>query len=137
MLKSLYGTLLLAVSMAIGSQSYGASEDDLVALARGIRVDVGFHNGYPPTVNHDEPVELVVATAERMGMRVMQMPSPVMGAEDFSYLLEKIPGAFAFIGARTEGGGPLHSDLMKLDESVLQKGAAFHVAVALTYLAQS
>ncbi|HXC53376.1 MAG TPA: M20 family metallopeptidase [Candidatus Limnocylindrales bacterium] len=106
-----------------------------VAAARGIHVDVSVHDGYPPTVNHDAPVELMERTAERVGLRVLRMPSPVMGAEDFSYMLERVPGAFAFLGARTEGGGPLHSDLMKLDESVFASGAALHAAVAMSYLA--
>ena len=58
-----------------------------------------------------------------------------MGAEDFSYMLEQVPGAMAFLGARTEGGGPLHSDLMKFDEDVLVTGAALHAIVALRLLA--
>ncbi len=106
-----------------------------VAAARGIDVDVSVNDGYPPTVNHDAPVDLMERTAERVGLRVLRMPSPVMGAEDFSYMLERVPGAFAFLGARTEGGGPLHSDLMKLDESVFASGAALHAAVAMSYLA--
>ena len=108
-----------------------------VAAARGIHVDVGFVHGYPPTVNHDAPVDLVKATAGKLGLHVVTMPSPVMGAEDFSYMLEKVPGAFAFLGARTEGGGPLHSDLMKLDETAMSHGAALHAAIALAYLAQA
>jgi amidohydrolase len=105
-----------------------------VAAARGVDVEVILMHGYPPTVNHDEPVELVSRVAADLGLRVMEMPSPVMGAEDFSYMLEKVPGAFAFLGAQTEGGGPLHSDLMKMDESVMNHGAALHAAVALASL---
>jgi amidohydrolase len=107
-----------------------------VAAARGVDVEVNLMHGYPPTVNHDEPVELVSRVAADLGLRVMDMPSPVMGAEDFSYMLEKVPGAFAFLGAQTEGGGPLHSDLMKMDESVMRHGAALHAALALASLAR-
>jgi len=106
-----------------------------VAASHGLEIDVSIHHGYPPTVNHDDPVELFSRVAARVGLKCQLMPSPVMGAEDFSYMLERVPGAFAFLGARTEGGGPLHSDLMKLDESVLQQGAALHAAMALTFLA--
>ncbi|HEY2776250.1 MAG TPA: M20 family metallopeptidase [Candidatus Binatia bacterium] len=106
-----------------------------VAAARGIHVDVALHEGYPPTVNHDAPVDLIAATAERIGLHVVTIPSPVMGAEDFSYMLEKVPGAFAFLGANTDGAGPLHSDLMKLDENVLPLGASLHAAIALSFLA--
>jgi amidohydrolase len=105
-----------------------------VAASRGIGVEVNVMHGYPPTVNHDAPVDLVSGVASDLGLRVIEMPSPVMGAEDFSYMLERVPGAFAFLGALTEGGGPLHSDLMKLDESVMHHGAALHVAIALAAL---
>jgi amidohydrolase len=107
-----------------------------VAAARGIEVEVSLHEGYPPTVNHAAPVERMAATAERLGLRVARMPSPIMGAEDFSYMLDKVPGAFAFLGAKTEGGGPLHSDLMKLDEGVLPLGAAVYAGVAMSFLAR-
>jgi hippurate hydrolase len=107
-----------------------------VAASRGIDVDVEIMHGYPPTVNHDEPVELVMNVAATLGLNVKEMPSPVMGAEDFSYFLEKLPGAFVFLGAQTDGGGPLHSDLMKLDESVMSHGAALHAAIALASLAR-
>lgn len=106
-----------------------------VAASRGLHVDVSFMHGYPPTVNHDAPVDRIAAAAGKLGLRVVHLPSAVMGAEDFSYVLEKVPGAFAFLGARTEGGGPLHSDLMKIDEVVLHHGAALHAAMALSHLA--
>ncbi|HYC57874.1 MAG TPA: M20 family metallopeptidase [Candidatus Binatia bacterium] len=105
-----------------------------VAASRGLTVDVTVHQGYPPTVNHDAPVELISQTARDLGMRVHEMPSPMMGAEDFSYVLENVPGAIAFLGVRCEGGGPLHSDLMKMDESMLAKGSALHAAAALRML---
>jgi amidohydrolase len=107
-----------------------------VAAARGVDVDINLMHGYPPTVNHDEPVELVSRVGADLGLRVMEMPSPVMGAEDFSYMLEKVPGAFAFLGAQTENGGPLHSDLMRMDESVMRHGAALHAALALASLSR-
>lgn len=106
-----------------------------VAASLGLQADVSLMHGYPPTVNHDAPVDLFERTAERIGLRVVRMPSAMMGAEDFSYVLEKVPGAMAFLGARTEGGGPLHSDLMKIDEGMMQKGAALHAAMALSHLA--
>jgi amidohydrolase len=106
-----------------------------VAAARGVGVSMHFHEGYPPTVNHDAPVQTIAAVAEDLGLRVHWMPSPMMGAEDFSYILEKVPGAIVFLGVRVPDGGPLHSDLMKLDESAMPSGAALHAAVAQALLA--
>src|SRR6187549_212741 len=59
MLKSLYGTLLLAGSMAIGGQSYGANEEDLVTRARGI------HEGVMTLDTHSD-IPLNFATSEFM-----------------------------------------------------------------------
>jgi len=68
------------------------------------------------------------------------MPAPVMGAEDFSYVLEKVPGAMAFLGASESGSDwrsccGLHSNRMVLDESVMARGAALHAAIAERFLA--
>jgi hippurate hydrolase len=59
-----------------------------------------------------------------------------MGAEDFSYLLERVPGALVFLGAREAGGegAPLHSNRMRLAEDAMAAGIALHAAVALGWL---
>jgi hippurate hydrolase len=64
-----------------------------------------------------------------------------MGAEDFSYVLNKVPGAMMFLGASSEGSDwrsccALHSNKMVLDESVMARGAALHAALAERFLAQ-
>ena len=63
-----------------------------------------------------------------------------MGAEDFSYVLEKVPGAMFFLGASAKGADwrsccGLHSNRMVLDESVLARGAALHALIAERFLA--
>ena len=67
------------------------------------------------------------------------MPSPAMGAEDFAYVLQKVPGAMAFLGATPEGGDwrsccALHSNRMVLDERVMARGVAMHCAIAGAFL---
>jgi hippurate hydrolase len=105
-----------------------------VAASRGLEVDIELREGYPPTMNAPEVVDHVMRAAGRLDLAVEDMRSPFMGAEDFSYVLERIPGAMAFLGCKVVDGGPLHSDLMKIDESVLETGTAVHVAVALELL---
>jgi hippurate hydrolase len=105
-----------------------------VAASRGLEVDIELREGYPPTMNAPEVVDHVMRAAGRLDLAVEDMHSPFMGAEDFSYVLERIPGAIAFLGCQVGDGGPLHSDLMKIDESVLETGTAVHVAVALELL---
>ncbi len=105
-----------------------------VAASRGLEVEVRVIHGYPPTVNHEVPMRTALDAARAVGLDVLELPSPVMGAEDFSYILQNVPGALVFLGAEIEGGGPLHSDKMKLDEGALPLGAALHVAAAFAFL---
>ena len=70
----------------------------------------------------------------------MEMPTPAMGAEDFAYILQKVPGAMVFLGASPEGGDwrtccSLHSNRMVLDERAMADGAALHCAIAEAFLA--
>jgi hippurate hydrolase len=61
-----------------------------------------------------------------------------MGAEDFSYVLERVPGAMILLGTRPEGAdrvAPNHSNRMLLNESAMATGIALHAAVALRFLA--
>jgi metal-dependent amidase/aminoacylase/carboxypeptidase family protein len=65
------------------------------------------------------------------------MDSPIMGAEDFSYVLERIPGAMVFLGVRPGDGGvvaPCHSNRMILNEDGMAAGIALHAAFALRTL---
>ena len=67
------------------------------------------------------------------------MGAPLMGAEDFSYVLQQIPGAMSFIGVAPEGGDPLeafplHNTRMTLDEATMAKGVAMHCACAERFL---
>jgi metal-dependent amidase/aminoacylase/carboxypeptidase family protein len=69
----------------------------------------------------------------------LTMDHPVMGAEDFSYVLEKVPGAMFWLGASAEGSNwraccGLHSNRMVLDEKVMARGAALHAALAERFL---
>ena len=107
-----------------------------IGAAHGCRVMVDIEPGYPVTANDPAQADLVTSLAEEvLGVQYAQpMPEPVMGAEDFSYVLERVPGAMAFLGCKVADGGPLHSDLMKIDERVLETGTAMHVAVALELL---
>jgi amidohydrolase len=108
-----------------------------IAAAHGLEASLHLVPGYPVTVNHEEFTGFVQGVAaDLLGAdRVVPMPSPIMGAEDFSYVLQRVPGAMVFLGARTEGSGaaPLHSNRMLIDESALADGIALHAAMALRY----
>jgi len=110
-----------------------------VAAAHELEAEVHVVDGYPATVNDEGFHALLQATARSLvGEDAVQvMPAPLMGAEDFSYLLQRYPGALAFLGVRVAGPGrpaPAHSNRMLLDEDALATGIALHAAVALRYL---
>ena len=112
---------------------------DGVARAHGVEAEVKLVPGYPVTVNDGAFDGFVQGVArELLGPRsVVELPAPFMGAEDFSYVLQKVTGSMAVIGMRPPGNeppAPCHSNRMKLDESGMAHGAALHAAVALRYL---
>ena len=79
--------------------------------------------------------ELFGATA------AVEIPTPVMGAEDWSYVLQQVPGAMAFLGTRPKGvapheTAPNHSNRMVLDEDAMVPGIATYASVALRWLAR-
>jgi amidohydrolase len=111
-----------------------------VAAAHDMRAEVEVTPGYPVTVNHDDAAGDVLATARWLvGDLALAMPDPVMGAEDFSYILERVPGAMAFLGTRPPGVPPAevapnHSNRMVLDEGAMATGVAMYAAAALRRL---
>jgi amidohydrolase len=112
-----------------------------VALAHDAVGDIEITFGFPVTVNNDHVANDVirVATAAFGERGALRMPQPVMGAEDFSYVLQKVPGAMAFLGAcppeiPLHQAAPNHSNKVRFDESCMTKGMALHVAMTLDHL---
>lgn len=113
-----------------------------IALAHDMTAEVTIADGYPVTVNDGGAADAVLATARRLvgDDLALAMPSPVMGAEDFSYVTERVPGAMAFLGTRPEGMrpddvAPNHSNRMVVDEGAMATGVALYAAAALDRLA--
>ena len=112
-----------------------------IAAAHGAGAIVEIETGFPVTVNDARAVEFGEAVVKDVLGEAgwLSMQSPIMGAEDFSYVLEKVPGAFFFLGASRKGDDwenccPLHSPQMIIDESVMTRGIAVHVALAERFL---
>jgi len=111
-----------------------------IAAAHDCRAEVTVTDGFPPTINDPRAVDLVEAVAgELPGGGFERLENPIMGAEDFSYVLEKVPGAMAFIGVAAEGSDwagccGIHSARMVVDETALPRGAAVLAGCALRFL---
>lgn len=109
-----------------------------IATAMRASVDIDWRPGYPPLVNHESGADLVRRTAEEeIGPGTAVVREPTMGAEDFSYLLERVPGAMFRLGTRMEEWTmrkPHHTADFDLDESALPVGTAMLAATAIRYL---
>lgn len=109
-----------------------------IAAAHGVEVSVRHHELYPVTVNDDTvAAEVMALAADLVGQaNAVPMNAPIMGAEDWSYVLQRIPGAMVFLGARPRdrelAGYPMnHSNLVVFDEAAMPVGAALYAKAAL------
>ncbi len=102
---------------------------DGLAAAFGTNIECEISEGCPPTINHPEQVAVVAAAAQRVvgPGRLDQNCAPLMASEDFSFLLERCPGAFFFVGQ--EGHG-CHHPSYEFDEEVMAIGASMFVEIA-------
>ena len=105
------------------------------AAVFGGKAEVTYHEGYPVTYNHDRETDFAVSIAEAVvgaGAVSSDIP-PVMGAEDFSYMLASRPGAFVFLG---NGDTPaLHNSAYDFNDDAIPYGISYWVILAETALA--
>ena len=103
-------------------------------VAKGMRGDANldYTFSYPVTVNEEAAADRVLEVAEDLfgAKSVLELPNPSMGAEDFAFFLEKVPGAFIWLGIGEEVSG-LHTPKFAFDEKVLPRGSALLAALAL------
>jgi amidohydrolase len=113
-----------------------------IAEAHGLTAETWIEEGYPVTMNDPRATAMMTRIAGEIsgdaGWEVM--PAPIMGGEDFSYVLREIPGAMSFVGVAPAGSDPLtnpplHNTKMTIEESVMAKGIAMHCTLAERYLA--
>ena len=110
-----------------------------IAQAHGVEANVALQRGYPVTVNDAKFVGFAQQVArELLGPRgAIEFDAPIMGAEDFSFVLQRTPGAMVFLGLRPPGAteaAPCHSNRMLIDEDGMAYGVALNAAIALRFL---
>lgn len=112
-----------------------------IAGAHGMTAEVRITEGFPVTLCDAGAVSFGETVAQAMfgpeGFR--RLPNPIMGAEDFAYVLEKVPGAMFFIGVSHQGDDwqhccGIHSTRMMVDETVMPQGAAYLAGLAQRFL---
>jgi amidohydrolase len=105
-----------------------------IALAYGAEIKVNYNRNYPVTFNHADETDFAIDIASALAGAANVDPNtpPVMGGEDFSYMLEARPGAFIFIG--NGDTAYLHHPEYDFNDDVIPHGVSYWVSLAETAL---
>jgi amidohydrolase len=99
-----------------------------ICEAYGATYEFHYEEGYPAVINSPQVTDIIGKAAEEiLGKSALLYPKPSMGGEDFAYYLQKIPGAFYFLGVGNQEKGitsPQHSPTYNVDEDALLNGAS-------------
>ncbi len=103
-----------------------------VAEAFGATAELTFRRGYPVTANHDQQTDFAASIAENIAGdgKVNRSIDPMMGGEDFSYMLEERPGAFIFAGNGDSAG--LHHPAYDFNDELIPVGCSYWVKLVET-----
>jgi hippurate hydrolase len=110
-----------------------------IAHAHRARVDIKYWRNYPPLVTDPEHTKFAVGIAEEVAGKgkVDANYPPNMASEDFSFMLQKKPGAYVFIGNGPEDNGRiLHNPLYDFNDEILPIGASYWARLVETSMAK-
>jgi hippurate hydrolase len=115
--------------------------DRIEQLARGVAqgmrgdVELDYSFSYPVTMNDEGAARRALGViGDLFGEEhTLELPNPSMGGEDFAFFLEKMPGAFIWLGVGENVSG-LHTPTFAFDEEILPLGSALLAALALESL---
>lgn len=103
-----------------------------IVLANNASYKLKIEEVAPPTINDPQMASLAKRVAQKLGLKVDDVPKS-MGSEDFAFYLQKVPGAFIALGIKNEEKGiihPHHHPKFNVDEEVLPLGTALEVGLA-------
>jgi amidohydrolase len=105
-----------------------------VAQLTGTRIDLTYERGYPVLVNHASQTDFAIGVAKQIaGDANVREMAPMMGAEDFAYMLEARPGAFIFCGNGDSAG--LHHPAYNFNDEAIVFGTSYWVKLVENMLA--
>ncbi len=114
---------------------------DLVRLQAesfGVRAEIDWHKVSRVLINHLEPTEFARAVVEKMVGKehIVPLPAGAMGGDDFSWMLEKVPGTYLVLGNGTgsKGGCMIHNPGYDFNDEILMTGARLWVELTEAYL---
>jgi amidohydrolase len=103
-----------------------------IAIVAGATITVDYHKGYPVTINHPDQTDFAVKVAGSISgaSKVDRNIEPLMGSEDFSYMLEARPGSYIFLGNGDTAG--VHHPAYDFDDRAIPVGVSYWVKIAET-----
>lgn len=108
------------------------------ALSFGVDADIRYERGYPVLSNDPAMTAFAIEVAKSQlgGSRVDTQFDPLMGSEDFAYMLEQVPGCYAYIGNGIDrrGGCMVHNPEYDFNDDILGAGASYWVLLAQEWL---
>ncbi|WP_186392421.1 MULTISPECIES: M20 aminoacylase family protein [unclassified Pannonibacter] len=106
-----------------------------LCTAYGATAEIEFRRGYPVTANHDDQTDFAVSVAEEIAgpERVQRETEPMMGGEDFSYMLLERPGAYIFAG--NGDSASLHHPRYNFNDGLIPSGSSYFVRLVEKALA--
>ena len=97
----------------------------------GAKIDLNYEDGYPPTINDQAAADNLLSASKKIVGDGAGHPYLTMGAEDFSYFLEKVPGCYFLIGSAPKDREPLsvphHCSHFDIDERALLVGSSVYL----------
>jgi amidohydrolase len=126
---------------AFSAQVQDMTESRIKQIATGIaatfeaKAEVDYQRRYPATINHAKQAQIAMTAAKKVvgEDHLIIDPNPSMGAEDFAFMLQKIPGAYVWLGAGS--GANLHNPAFNFNDEVLTTGVSYFVAIVNQELA--
>ncbi len=108
---------------------------DGVATLTGAKIHLEYRTGYPVLVNHAEQTDIAARVASEVAgeANVNATAPPMLGAEDFAFMLEEKPGAFIFIGNGDSAG--LHHPAYNFNDDAIVYGTSYWIRLVETQLA--
>jgi hippurate hydrolase len=132
--KARLGGTVRTLNSDLRERMPGRMEEIARGVAKGMRGDANldYTFSYPVTVNDEGAAGYALGVAEDLfgAESVQELPNPSMTAEDFAFFLEKVPGAFIWLGVGEDVSG-LHTSQFAFDEEILPRGSALLAALAL------
>ena len=98
-----------------------------VTLAMGARGEVAYARGYPVTMNTPENTDYAAKVAKAVSGHVDTDAAPLMGAEDFSFMLNERPGAYIFVG--NGDTAMVHHPAYNFDDNVIPFGSSWYAGM--------